>query len=173
MREYKATVTHLTPAMGQILVGGASAEFPSLHHAFFVGDILIKRDCRLLQSLAPNVFIVNMYGTTETQRAVSYYEIPSYSSQEGYLDSMRDVIPAGRGMLNVQLLVVNRFDRSRICAVGEVGEIYVRAAGLAEGYLGSPELNEKKFVQNWFTDPQRWIEEEKKDSKSLQAEPWR
>jgi L-aminoadipate-semialdehyde dehydrogenase len=68
MREHGATITHLTPAMGQILVGGASAEFPALHHAFFVGDILIKRDCRSLQKLAPNLFIVNMYGTTETQR---------------------------------------------------------------------------------------------------------
>ena len=43
-------------------MGGATAEFPSLHHAFFVGDILIKRDCRLLQNLAPNVRIVNMFG---------------------------------------------------------------------------------------------------------------
>jgi len=58
MREHGATVTHLTPAMGQILVGGASAEFSALHHAFFVGDILIKRDCKMLQSLAPNVNIV-------------------------------------------------------------------------------------------------------------------
>jgi L-aminoadipate-semialdehyde dehydrogenase len=50
MRKYGATVTHLTPAMGQILVGGASAVFPSLHHSFFVGDLLIKRDCRRLQN---------------------------------------------------------------------------------------------------------------------------
>lgn len=171
MQEYGATVTHLTPAMGQILVGGASAQFPSLHHAFFVGDILIKRDCRSLQSLAPNVNIVNMYGTTETQRAVSYFEVPSYSSQGGYLDTMKDVIPAGRGMVDVQMLVVNRFDPSRICAIGEVGEIYVRAAGLAEGYLGSPELNEKKFIKNWFVDPQAWNEKEKSESGA--NEPWR
>ena len=72
MKEHGATVTHLTPAMGQILVGGAVARFEKLHHAFFVGDILIKRDCRSLQNLAPNVRIVNMLGTTETQRAVSY-----------------------------------------------------------------------------------------------------
>ncbi|OGM42690.1 L-aminoadipate-semialdehyde dehydrogenase large subunit [Aspergillus bombycis] len=172
MREYGASVTHLTPAMGQILVGGASAQFPALHHAFFVGDILIKRDCRSLQGLAPNVNIVNMYGTTETQRAVSYYEIPSYSSNEGFLDTMKDVIPAGRGMVDVQMLVVNRFDPSRICAIGEVGEIYVRAAGLAEGYLGSPELNEKKFLKNWFVDPQSWVQ---KDQAQAQGgnEPWR
>lgn len=61
---------------------------------------------------------------------------------------MKDVIPAGRGMLDVQMLAVNRFEPSRLCAIGEVGEIYVRAAGLAEGYLGSPELNEKKFIKN-------------------------
>ena len=58
MNREKATITHLTPAMGQILVGGASAVFHSLHHAFFVGDILIKRDCKRLQELAPNVSIV-------------------------------------------------------------------------------------------------------------------
>lgn len=60
MRDHGATVTHLTPAMGQILVGGASAEFPKLHHAFFVGDILIKGDWKSLQRLTPNVYIVNM-----------------------------------------------------------------------------------------------------------------
>lgn len=172
MQEYGATVTHLTPAMGQILVGGASAQFPTLHHAFFVGDILIKRDCRSLQALAPNVNIVNMYGTTETQRAVSYYEIPSYSSQSGYLDTMKDVIPAGRGMIDVQMLVVNRFDPTQICAVGEVGEIYVRAAGLAEGYLGSPELNQKKFINNWFVKPETWREKEQAEANGAN-EPWR
>lgn len=62
MREHKPTVTHLTPAMGQILVGGATAKFPSLNRAFFVGDVLTKRDCKSLQDLAVNVNIVNMYG---------------------------------------------------------------------------------------------------------------
>lgn len=171
MRDYQTTVTHLTPAMGQILVGGATAQFPSLHHAFFVGDILIKRDCRSLQSLAPNVKIVNMYGTTETQRSVSYFELPSYANQPGYLDTVKDVIPAGQGMVDVQLLVVNRFDRTRLCGIGEVGEIYVRAGGLAEGYLGSPELTEKKFISNWFIDNKVWVE--KDHGKDVTNESWR
>jgi L-aminoadipate-semialdehyde dehydrogenase len=173
MRENGATVTHLTPAMGQILVGGASAEFPKLHHAFFVGDILIKRDCKSLQRLAENVYIVNMYGTTETQRAVSYYEIPSRAADAGYLDQMGNVIPAGQGMKDVQLIVVDRENRNRVCDVGEIGEIYVRAAGLAEGYLGSDELTKTKFVDSWFVDNSRWVEEDKKNAKSLAEEPWR
>ncbi|PVH83832.1 L-aminoadipate-semialdehyde dehydrogenase-like protein large subunit [Cadophora sp. DSE1049] len=173
MREHGATVTHLTPAMGQILVGGASAEFPALHHSFFVGDILIKRDCKSLQKLAPNVFIVNMYGTTETQRAVSYFEIPSRASDPEYLENMGNVIPAGKGMKDVQLLIVDRENRNRVCDVGEIGEIYVRAAGLAEGYLGSDELTKTKFVDSWFVDNAKWIEEDKKAAKSLAEEPWR
>lgn len=42
MKEHRATVTHLTPAMGQILVGGASTQFPDLKNAFFVGDVLVS-----------------------------------------------------------------------------------------------------------------------------------
>jgi L-aminoadipate-semialdehyde dehydrogenase len=174
MRKYGATVTHLTPAMGQILVGGASAVFPSLHHSFFVGDLLIKRDCRRLQDLAPNVRIVNMYGTTETQRAVSYYELPSRSEAPEFLDTLGEVIPAGRGMNNVQLLVVDREDRTKICAPGQSGEIYVRAGGLAEEYLGLPDLTATKFVDNWFVDPKKWVEEDNKRVESQGApEPWR
>ena len=66
--ENMPTVSHLTPAMGQILVGGATVEFPSLERAFFVGDILTTRDCRQLRSIGVNTHIVSMYGTTESQR---------------------------------------------------------------------------------------------------------
>ena len=87
-----------------------------------------------------------MYGTTETQRSVSYFEIKSRKADPTYLKNLKDVMPAGTGMHNVQLLVVNRNDRSQTCGVGEVGEIYVRAAGLAEGYRGLPDLNAAKFI---------------------------
>ncbi|KAH7246297.1 L-aminoadipate-semialdehyde dehydrogenase large subunit [Fusarium tricinctum] len=138
MREHKPTVTHLTPAMGQILVGGATAEFPSLDRAFFVGDVLTTRDCRSLRKLAENANIVNMYGTTETQRAVSYFEIPSHSRDPNALDALGNTVPAGKGIQNVQLLVIDRQDRNKICGVGEVGEIF--------------------FITSWFVDPNKWTE---------------
>lgn len=169
-RQHQPTVTHLTPAMGQILVGGATAEFPALDRAFFVGDVLTTRDCRSLRRLAVNCNIVNMYGTTETQRAVSYFEIPSRAKDPDFLDKLKDTVPAGRGMQNVQLLVVDRQDPKKLCAVGEVGEIYVRAAGLAEGYRGDAALNEQKFLASWFVDNDKWLEA---DGKADKGEPWR
>lgn len=168
MGKYGCTVTHLTPAMGQLLAAQATAPFPKLHHAFFVGDILTKRDCLRLQTLAENCRIVNMYGTTETQRAVSYFEIKSRAEDPNFLKKLKDVMPAGKGMLNVQLLVVNRNDPTQLCGIGEIGEIYVRAGGLAEGYRGLPELNKEKFVNNWFVEPNHW-DYLNKD----QGEPWR
>ncbi|KAH8695281.1 putative alpha-aminoadipate reductase Lys2 [Talaromyces proteolyticus] len=170
MAKYEPTVTHLTPAMGQILVGGATTSFPSLKNAFFVGDVLTTRDCKALRNLAENVNIINMYGTTETQRSVSYYHIKSRAEDPNSMDHLKDTVPAGRGMQNVQLLVVNREDRTKMCGVGETGEIYVRAAGLAEGYRGDQALNEQKFVMNWFVDNNTWVEEDQKKSK---GEKWR
>lgn len=150
MAATKATVTHLTPAMGQLLSAQATAAIPTLRNAFFVGDVLTKRDCTRLQALAGNVCIINMYGTTETQRAVSYFAIPSVNSSSTFLQTQKDIMPAGQGMKNVQLLVVNRNERTATCAVGEVGEIYVRSGGLAEGYLGPPEVTAEKFMPNFL-----------------------
>ncbi len=153
MAASRASVTHLTPAMGQLLSAQAVAHIPTLRNAFFVGDVLTKRDCTRLQALAANVTIVNMYGTTETQRAVSYFAIPPIAADRTFLRSQKDIMPAGQGMQDVQLLVVNRHDRSVTCAVGEVGEIYVRSGGLAEGYLGPPEVTAEKFMPNFLAGP--------------------
>lgn len=150
MAKHNVTVTHLTPAMGQLLSAQATAQIPTLRNAFFVGDVLTKRDCLRLQALAQNVRIVNMYGTTETQRAVSYMEIPCVADDPTFLSTQKDVMPAGSGMIDVQLLVVNRLDKSVLCGIGEVGEIYVRSGGLAEGY-SDPDATAQKFIQNWFS----------------------
>jgi len=149
MAEHQVTITHLTPAMGQLLSAQASAQIPTLRNAFFVGDVLTKRDCLRLQALAQNVRIINMYGTTETQRAVSYMEIPCVADDPTFFSTQKDTMPAGSGMIDVQLLVVNRSEKSVLCGVGEVGEIYVRSGGLAEGY-SDPDATAQKFVQNWF-----------------------
>ncbi|OAA45400.1 L-aminoadipate-semialdehyde dehydrogenase large subunit [Metarhizium rileyi] len=170
MQAWSPSIVHLTPAMGQILCGGAVATFPALRHAFFVGDILTTRDCKALRKLGPSCNIINMYGTTETSRAVSYFEIPSATRDPAALDTLGDTIPAGWGMQNVQVLVISLTDHTSLCATGEVGEIYIRAAGLAEGYLGDPEKNKEKFVNNWFVDTTKWVEADKAKSK---GEPWR
>lgn len=176
MHEHRLTVTHLTPAMGQILVGGAVTHFPSLRNAFFVGDLLTKKDCRKLQDLAPNTRIINLYGSTESQRAVSYHPIPSKNDDPAYLESLPDIIPIGQGMRNVQLLVIDRDDRSKLCGTGVQGELWIRAAGVSAGYRGEDErtvkLNQEKFVTNWFVDPTQWVKNWEQKIASEGAPAW-
>ncbi|KAL1839461.1 hypothetical protein VTK73DRAFT_4034 [Phialemonium thermophilum] len=176
MRDHSLTVTHLTPAMGQILVGGATTQFPALRNAFFVGDLLTKKDCRRLRDLAPNTRVINLYGSTESQRSVSYFDVPSKAREPDFLDQLPDVIPVGQGMKDVQLLVVDRDDRTKLCGVGEQGELFLRAGGLAEGYLGddekTAELNRSKFLTNWFVEPGRWEREYEQRMAAVAREPW-
>lgn len=73
-------------------------------------------------------------------------------------------------MQNVQLLVVDRQDRQKICGVGEIGNLVFRSGGLAEGYLGDKKKTDEKFVANWFVDNKKWEEIDQKASKN---EPWR
>ena len=148
MATNKITITHLTPAMGQLLSANATTPIPTLRNAFFVGDVLSKRDVTRLQHLAANTTVINMYGTTETQRAVSYLKIPPVSVNPGFLSEQKDIMPAGVGMENVQLLVIN--SSGLLAGVGEVGEIFVRSGGLAEGYLGLDEATSEKFLTNPF-----------------------
>ncbi|TPX36960.1 hypothetical protein SmJEL517_g00958 [Synchytrium microbalum] len=148
MAAHEITITHLTPAMGQLLSANATTAMPRLRNAFFVGDVLTKRDVLRLQHLAVNVNVINMYGTTETQRAVSYLRVPPPSTNPGFLSEQKDIMPAGKGMNDVQLLVINQ--SGLLCGIGEVGEIYVRSSGLAEGYLGLEDATALKFVPNPF-----------------------
>ncbi|HWM91030.1 MAG TPA: amino acid adenylation domain-containing protein [Thermoanaerobaculia bacterium] len=133
MARMGVTVAHLTPAMGRLLTSPPAGPMPSLHRAFFVGDVLTRRDVERLRALAPEVSVVNLYGSTETQRAVGFHEVRE--DEERY--------PLGRGMPDVQLLVLRS---DRLCGIGEVGEIGVRSPHLAAGYLDDPILTEQRFI---------------------------
>ena len=85
---------------------------------------------------------------------MSHFTIPAQSLNPGFLDNLKDNIPVGRGMKDVQLLVINRADLETPCRIGELGELFVRAGGLAEGYRQLPELMKDKFVTNWMTKNQ-------------------
>ncbi|KJE96719.1 aminoadipate-semialdehyde dehydrogenase [Capsaspora owczarzaki ATCC 30864] len=161
MARHGCTCTHLTPAMGQLLTANASAQMKDLRLAFFVGDVLTRRDVMRLQALAPNVRVINMYGTTETQRAVSYLSVLNDAAS---MERRKEILPAGRGMKDVQLLIFNRNPpvdggaasaaavaaTVTLAGVGELGELYVRSPHLSKGYLGLPEQTAEKFIVNPF-----------------------
>jgi acyl-coenzyme A synthetase/AMP-(fatty) acid ligase len=176
MAERGVSVAHLTPAMGQLIAEsaelsasrGVPVAVPSLRRALLVGDALTRLDVARLERIAPNLVCINLYGSTETQRAVAYHVVER-SLKKGEVSSaperlaaaegarrseeadatspgaaQREILPLGRGMKDVQLLVLD--SEGRPVGFGEVGEIAVRSPHLAAGYLGDLELTRQKFV---------------------------
>ena len=141
------TIAHLTPAMSELVRSGAGEQQVGerLRLAFFAGDVLTRRTVRRFLEFAPNATCVNFYGATETPQAMAYHVVardPEDASDPA------SVVPVGRGIDDVQLLVQNA--RGGAAGVGELGEIVVRTPHLAAGYLGDEELTHERFVSDPF-----------------------
>ena len=149
MDRQAVTVAHLTPAMGQILTRAKEKSLPSLRCAFFGGDQLRKRDVEMLWEVNPCVTTVIFYGATEMQRAVGHFVIPPKGDKLHDEAPLKDVMPLGRGIQDVQLLVLN--SSQQLAGVGEIGEIFIRSPHLAKGYLNDEQLTQERFVLNPFT----------------------
>ncbi len=155
MKQQGITVANLTPAMSQLLSDAASngEQIESLRYSFLVGDVLTKRDVARLRRLAPSITCVNLYGATETQRAVGYHIVPNegpFPETDPPKTAAKEVLPLGKGIKDVQLLVLNR--SQQLCGVGEAGEIHFRSPHLAKGYHGDETLTNERFILNPFTN---------------------
>ncbi|MFL5385134.1 MAG: amino acid adenylation domain-containing protein, partial [Longimicrobiaceae bacterium] len=141
MRDSGVTVAHLTPAMGQILATGTGdSTLPALRLACFGADVLRATDVERLRAIAPNAEAVNFYGATETPQAIAAFRVPMELAEGG------DVVPVGRGIEGVDLLVVT--PSGTLAGIGELGEIAVRTPYLSRGYLNDAELTAARFVAN-------------------------
>jgi amino acid adenylation domain-containing protein len=145
------SVANLTPATGRLILERRTESAPkmsSLRLVFFVGDFLTRADVAALRRAAPNVTCINFYGTTETQRALGFMKVQTEDHPTTSVSTPKEVLPLGRGMKDVQLLVIN--SARALAGIGETGEIYFRSPHLALGYLNQPQLSAERFISNWF-----------------------
>ena len=153
MRDAGVTVTHLTPAMAQLLAlppekGQEPHRLGSLRYAFFGGDRLTAQDVRCLRAVAPTAACVNFYGTMETPQAMGWYVVPDgeWSGDSGGSVDVKSILPVGRGIDGVQLLVLN--PANQLAGVGERGRIFVRTPYLTLGYEGDEALTRERYLTN-------------------------
>ncbi|HVS00354.1 MAG TPA: amino acid adenylation domain-containing protein, partial [Thermoanaerobaculia bacterium] len=139
MRRERVTVTNLTPAMAQLLT--ESAGTTDLRCAVLGGDVLTRSDIERLRRLAPHAAVVNVYGSTESHRALSFH----FVEEE---DRDRQVVPLGIGQPGSQLLVLTRGGLQ--AGVGELGEIAIRSPRLAAGYWQDEALTRERFVADRY-----------------------
>jgi amino acid adenylation domain-containing protein len=127
VKSVRATVAHLTPALGEVLAAGRSraGELADLRLVFWGGDQLRRSLTRDLAALAPRAEQVNFYGCTETPQAACYHRIDPGEDRG-------DVVPIGRGADGFEVTLVD--EQKRRLEDG-VGEIAVRSDFLSLGYV--------------------------------------
>jgi amino acid adenylation domain-containing protein len=101
-----------------------------------------------IQQYAPTCRIFNHYGPTEATVGVLTYPL-----KKGQADHYSETVPLGRPLANTQVYVLNQ--QLQPVPIGVPGELYIGGAGLARGYLNSPELTAAKFRSNPWSDKPR------------------
>lgn len=130
---FKVTPSHLV-VLGSYLTGHGPVRTP---HVFVIGgEALTRASARAFAQICPNARLVNEYGPTETVVGCAFHEIREDDGED---------VPVGLPIDGMIVEVVTeQLTRS---VAGETGELLIRGPGVANGYVGRPELTAQKFVQ--------------------------
>jgi len=104
------------------------------------GEVLPTPTLIYWMQRVPHASFTNLYGPTEATIASSYYTVPACPASE---DAS---IPIGQACGGEELLVLD--DQLRPVPAGEMGDLYIRGAGLSPGYWRDPEKTRAAFVPN-------------------------
>lgn len=116
----------------------------SLQYILLSGEPLLPADVsRWMEVYGERIQLVNLYGASETTMTKFFYFVKP-------TDSQRRFIPIGKPMEGAAALVVD--ERGKVCPPGMVGEIYVRTPYRTLGYYLQPELTNKVFIPNPFSN---------------------
>ncbi len=141
LHENHVTVLHAVPTLLALF----NQDVPSLRLINLGGEMcpqaLVARWAR------PGCQLFNTYGPTETTVSASLAELQA-----------DEPVTIGRPLPNYGLLVIATDTDAglRLLSRGEVGELCITGPGVADGYLGRPDLGADKFLANpWATQPEQ------------------
>ncbi|MGL4340199.1 MAG: amino acid adenylation domain-containing protein [Rhodoglobus sp.] len=143
-REHVNVLSMVPSAFTGLVHAAATAgrSLPELSCLIFGGEAVRLADVtRWWEAhVSPAAAVVNMYGITETTVHVTYCPL----TPAVIASAIPGHTPIGVPLPNAEVLV-SVDGGATTCAVGEPGEMIVFGAGVADGYLGRPDLTATKF----------------------------
>lgn len=112
-----------------------STKVPSLRHLIAGGEKLVP-----VQPVKDGPIFYNGYGPSECTVTCSMHPV----------DRLYDRIPVGKALPNVKLYVADE-NMNRLPPLVP-GELLIAGRGVGRGYLNRPDLTEKAFIKNPFSD---------------------
>jgi amino acid adenylation domain-containing protein len=148
LRDERATVLYTTPSTFVTLVdkGGLDGTVP-LRVIMYAGEPFPPALLRHVMEALPRTQVANIYGPTETN-IVTCQRVDQPPQGDA-------PIPIGHEVADTEILVVG--DDRRVCAPGEVGELWVRGGTVCVGYFGKDDLTRERLVQSPFHPYPAWF----------------
>ena len=135
------TFMQATPVTWKLLVSAEWQGKPDLK-AICTGEAMPRELIHQLLPLTGRLW--NMYGPTETTIWSTGYEITTSDAP----------VLIGRPIANTKTYILD--ESFSPVPIGVTGELYIAGAGLADGYINSPDLTSQRFVPNPFSNsPER------------------
>jgi len=143
LAEKAVTRVVLVPSLLRALLeldGDLAQRLPLLRYCVCSGEELTGELAREFRKRMPHVSLLNLYGSSEVAADATCYEVTGAELTER--------VSIGRPIANTRVYVLD--EHLRPVPAGVPGELYVGGAGLARGYIGSPELTAEKFTPDPF-----------------------
>lgn len=146
LRRERVTVVNATPTMLALTLGADPAPLPGLRAVVCGGSPLSSATAELVSSRATHAVVINGYGCTETPQLVALHEIAADRPLPSTAQlAIGEPLPGRR--------IEVRSPDGRRCAIGQLGEVWVAAPHIAEGYCGG--AGEDRFTTD--ADGLRWL----------------
>ena len=145
MIAHSITVAHMVPSVLKSIIDIAKnsdvelRNTGSLKTILLAGEALYNTVVKDWQNTFGNtVQLYNLYGPSETTLAKVFNKISEK-------DLQYPIVPLGQAISRSVVLIVRG---KRLCAPGEIGEIYIKTPFLTHGYYGNNKLTDSVFIQN-------------------------
>ncbi len=143
LAEKAVTRVVLVPSLlrAMLEMGGELAQrLPMVRYCVCSGEELTRELARAFRMAMPHCTLLNLYGSSEVAADATYYEVTR--------DELTERVSIGRPITNTRAYVLD--EHMQPVPAGVPGELYIGGAGLARGYIGSPELTAQKFTPDPF-----------------------
>lgn len=148
LRAARVTIVHATPVLLALACGVDSRPLPDLRAVVCGGSPLTRTIAEMLRARAPGAVIVNGYGCTETPQLVTAHAI---AVDEPLPPTAQ--VPIGRPLPGRRVEI--HASDGRPCDVGQLGELWVAAPHIVDGYVAPAGDDALRFAtdahhRRWF-----------------------
>ncbi|WP_033038099.1 AMP-binding protein, partial [Streptomyces monomycini] len=135
--EHRVTTCFLSTSLFNVMVDEYPDALGAVREVMTGGEAVSPGHMARLLAAHPDVALVHCYGPVESMIYATTHRVTPE-------DLHGTTVPIGTALAHTTVHVLD--ERLRPVPAGEAGEVWIGGDGLAQGYLGRPDLTAERFV---------------------------